>query len=191
MSDSGDSTATSISDPYHLVMCRLCMVLVSFTVAQLLFSQQREVYVTYEEKSYDIGDLILLPKIEYYLSGGSGVTLETRDSLDVVVEFLTRWPEMSIEIGIHTDRRGAEQGNKRLSEARARSVVNYLVLLGIDEGRLKPVGYGEASPRISEQLIEQEMDKAKKEALHACDRRGEVKILSLHASTEETGEEGK
>jgi outer membrane protein OmpA-like peptidoglycan-associated protein len=68
--------------------------------------------------------------------------------LDVVGQVLSKWPELKIEIGGHTDARGSRPYNQRLSQARARSVLDYLVKKFPD---LKPdqftaKGYGEDRP---------------------------------------------
>ena len=53
---------------------------------------------------------------------------------------------MLIELSAHTDSKGGDDYNQRLSDARAKSVVDYLIEKGIDKGRLMPKGYGETSP---------------------------------------------
>jgi peptidoglycan-associated lipoprotein len=56
----------------------------------------------------------------------------------------------------HTDSRGSDADNMQLSQKRAQSVVDYLILKGIDPARLSAKGYGESMPkevikRINEQ----------------------------------------
>ena len=67
-------------------------------------------------------------------------------SLDKLVAMLRDNPTVTIEIGGHTDSKGADNYNQRLSEARAHSVVDYLVGKGIERGRLVAKGYGESVP---------------------------------------------
>ena len=67
-------------------------------------------------------------------------------SLDKLVAMLKDNPRVTIEIGGHTDSKGADDYNQRLSEARAQSVVDYLVGKGIDKTRLMARGYGETMP---------------------------------------------
>lgn len=71
---------------------------------------------------------------------------ESFASLDKLVEMLRDNPSMRIEISAHTDDIGKEAYNQKLSEARAKSVVNYLVGKGIDRGRLQFKGYGSSQP---------------------------------------------
>lgn len=56
-------------------------------------------------------------------------------------------PNVSVEIAGHTDSRGDATLNRSLSIARANAVRDALIALGIDEGRLASVGYGEDWPR--------------------------------------------
>ncbi len=65
---------------------------------------------------------------------------------DELVRMMETYPELEIEISAHTDSKGTDKYNQKLSEARARSVVAYLVAKGVAESRLKSKGYGEAHP---------------------------------------------
>ena len=56
-------------------------------------------------------------------------------------------PTMKVEISGNTDSTGSEVYNQKLSEKRAKAVMNYLVnKVGIDASRLSAVGYGETKP---------------------------------------------
>ena len=55
-------------------------------------------------------------------------------------------PDIIIELSSHTDDKGSEEYNLKLSQKRAESVVNYLISKGIDKNRVKPQGYGESQP---------------------------------------------
>jgi peptidoglycan-associated lipoprotein len=79
---------------------------------------------------------------------------EFTDTLDKIVKILTENPKMRVELGAHTDARGSNQSNQKLSECRAEEVVNYVVSKGIDKERLTAKGYGEEQPRT----LEKEMD---------------------------------
>ena len=70
--------------------------------------------------------------------------------LDIVGQVLKSWPELKIEIGGHTDSRGSDAHNQKLSEARANSVKSYLTQKFPE---LKPEqyttqGYGESRPLV-------------------------------------------
>jgi OOP family OmpA-OmpF porin len=51
-----------------------------------------------------------------------------------------------VRVDGHTDSVGSTAANQQLSDRRARSVVEYLVAVGVDAGRLHPRGFGEAWP---------------------------------------------
>lgn len=67
-------------------------------------------------------------------------------SLDKLADLLTANPDMHIELSAHTDSKGKPAFNKRLSEARAKTCVEYLVSKGIDRSRLTYIGYGDTQP---------------------------------------------
>jgi len=73
----------------------------------------------------------------------------TEDSNSVVREIakiLTNNPNFRIEIAGHTDSRGSDSLNKKISQDRASSVREVLISLGIDKDRVTAVGYGEEFP---------------------------------------------
>nr|MBC8344068.1 OmpA family protein [Bacteroidota bacterium] len=55
-------------------------------------------------------------------------------------------PSIIAEISSHTDSKGTESYNERLSQRRAQSVVDYLIKNGIEKERLQAKGYGENQP---------------------------------------------
>lgn len=71
---------------------------------------------------------------------------ESYPELDKVVDFMVSNDIDLIEISGHTDSDGSESYNQKLSEGRAKSVVQYLVSKGIQASRMKAVGYGELKP---------------------------------------------
>lgn len=56
-------------------------------------------------------------------------------------------PEIVLEIGGHTDNRGLDADNKKLSENRANAVKQYLTAQGVRDGALQIRGYGATQPR--------------------------------------------
>jgi outer membrane protein OmpA-like peptidoglycan-associated protein/polyisoprenoid-binding protein YceI len=68
--------------------------------------------------------------------------------LETVFDIAMRCPSLPILIAGHTDSDGSEDFNQRLSELRARSVVDYLVAKGVPRDRLSEVGYGESQPVV-------------------------------------------
>ncbi len=74
------------------------------------------------------------------------LTLDAKTVLDGVAKALNNEPDIRIIIAGHTDSLGSDAYNKRLSQQRAQSVVDYLIGKGIDSQRLRAVGYGESKP---------------------------------------------
>lgn len=66
--------------------------------------------------------------------------------LDTVAQVLRDFPEIMVEVQGHTDSRGRDSHNLRLSQARAESVREYLIRVGIAPERLSAHGYGETQP---------------------------------------------
>ena len=80
---------------------------------------------------------------------------ESQTALDELVKLLNENPNITIELSAHTDYKGSDQYNERLSQRRAESVVNYLIAHGIAPDRLTPKGYGEGKPkRIKRKVAE-------------------------------------
>lgn len=82
----------------------------------------------------------------YYDFNKSQLKPESYPALDEIVRMMNTYPDMVIELSAHTDSKGSNSYNMKLSEARARTVVEYLRNKGIDESRLKAKGYGETMP---------------------------------------------
>lgn len=71
---------------------------------------------------------------------------ESKTALDGVAQMLRDNPNITIEMASHTDRKGSDEYNIALSNRRAKSVVDYLIELGIAADRLQHQGYGESRP---------------------------------------------
>ncbi len=102
---------------------------------------------------------------------------ESHVELNKLAEFMLQNPELNFEIGGHTDTRGDDQQNQRLSQDRADAVVRYLISKGVDAARLKSKGYGESMPKITDAEIDALTSEAQKEAAHQENRRTEYKIV--------------
>ena len=93
--------------------------------------------------------------------------------LDKVVQVMNEYPELLIEAGSHTDSRGKDKYNMKLSEKRAKSTVDYIVSKGIDASRITYQGYGET------QLVNQCGNGVKcSDEEHQLNRRTEFKIAN-------------
>jgi peptidoglycan-associated lipoprotein len=140
---------------------------------------------------------IRLPEVNYILGQPTLLindSINSKDSLNFVYNLLNEYPGMILELSCHSDSRGSDKDNQKLSEARAKECVNYLVVeKGIDPKRIIAVGKGEKEPAIwtdpvtgekitlTEDFINQfkSTDKIKFEKLHQINRRAEGKIISM------------
>lgn len=138
---------------------------------------------------------IMLPDILYDL-GKWDLKPQFEDSLQGLIETLQVNPTITIELASHTDSRASEESNDILSQKRAQSVVDYLIIRGIDPLRLTAKGYGERVPRtiqkdmtvkgytfkagtqLTEDFINKLPNNDVREAAHQMNRRTEFRILS-------------
>lgn len=75
---------------------------------------------------------------------------ESRKLLEADAQWLAAHPQAKIQIEGHADERGTEEYNLALSERRAKSVMNFLVNLGVNPSRLSFISYGEEKPFCNE-----------------------------------------
>ena len=83
---------------------------------------------------------------------------ESKHELDKLAAILREYPEISIELAAHTDRHGGEAYNRDLSARRARAVLDYLGVNGVDVGRIQAVGRGETEPKQVSKSIAAQYD---------------------------------
>ncbi|HET6990917.1 MAG TPA: OmpA family protein, partial [Bacteroidia bacterium] len=113
---------------------------------------------------------IVIPGIEYDYDKAT-LRPESKKVLDDLVAFLELNDNISVEIASHTDSRGSDSYNLTLSQARAKSCVDYLISKGISAERLQAQGYGETQLLISDKDIDAMATKEEKEAAHQKNRR--------------------
>jgi len=95
-----------------------------------------------------IGKSITLQNI-FFNTNKSELLPNSFEELDRLADYLLKNKGTYIEIKGHTDNTGSEKENYKLSEARAKSVANYLKLKGIEKSRIKHNGYGGSKPIAS------------------------------------------
>ncbi len=83
---------------------------------------------------------------------------ESTEALDKLIKLLNENPNVTIELSAHCDYRGPAAYNKKLSQRRAESVVNYLTEHGIAADRLSPVGYGKDKPKTIKRKLTEKYD---------------------------------
>lgn len=79
----------------------------------------------------------------YYDFDQSNIRDESKTDLDKLLKLMQDNPTYIVELASHTDARGSNSYNNRLSQRRAESVVRWLLDKGIERDRLVPRGYGE------------------------------------------------
>lgn len=79
-------------------------------------------------------------------SGKSTIKKESMPVVEQIIEMMNQAPDIQISIEGHTDSDGSNDSNLKLSQARAKSVVDAIVKGGIDKSRLSSTGFGEEKP---------------------------------------------
>ena len=116
-----------------------------------------------------VGSVVVLHNV-FYATGSFELEEASRAELNKVYGFMLENPAIGVEISGHTDNTGTPEHNQKLSEQRAKSVVEYLQNRGIDPQRIKASGYGEEQPVA---------DNATEEG-RALNRRTELKIIAIN-----------
>ena len=82
----------------------------------------------------------------YFKTGSDELTEGSEQQLKNIVAILKAYPKVAIRLGGYTDNTGSAEGNLKLSERRANSVLNKLVALGANKAQLSAQGYGAEHP---------------------------------------------
>ncbi|EAZ96603.1 OmpA family protein [Flavobacteria bacterium BAL38] len=99
----------------------------------------------------------------------SNITADGAAELDKLVAVMNEYPEMVIFAKSHTDSRGSDSYNIKLSDRRAKSTVQYLISKGVAKERISGQGFGESEPKVA--------CKSCTEEEHAQNRRSEFLIV--------------
>jgi outer membrane protein OmpA-like peptidoglycan-associated protein len=118
-----------------------------------------------KDKTYKLNNI-------YYAYKSAELTESSKGVLDTLVLLLDFNPRVIIELSAHTDSRGGDEYNLKLSQARAESCVNYLITKGIKPERLVAKGYGETML-----LNKCDNNTPCKEVEHQENRRTEFKVI--------------
>lgn len=121
---------------------------------------------------------------------------ESKTALDEMAQVLRDNPNVTIEMASHTDRKGTDEYNIDLSSRRAKSVIDYLISVGISPDRLQSQGYGESRPKTITKKLAREypqfkegdvlteefilsLPEADQEVADQINRRTEFQVLSI------------
>lgn len=103
---------------------------------------------------------------------------KSMEILDKIVDVMKINDNLSIELSAHTDARGNDAYNLKLSQGRAQSCVDYLISKGISKNRIQAKGYGETKPIIPEVEINKMVVKGPEfEAAHQKNRRTAFRVV--------------
>jgi len=127
---------------------------------------------------------IKLPQIEYEYNKAD-LLPASKDSLNYLYNIMVDNPNIVIQLRSHTDFRGQDAYNEKLSQRRAQSCVDYLVKeKGVDADRIVAKGMGEKEPLkmpdgtlLDEKYINSLKSEEEKEAAHQRNRRTDFKVL--------------
>jgi peptidoglycan-associated lipoprotein len=185
----------------------------TFVIEKEGYFTKRDVFSTYGKKPSDdklqegdnevkLSYETVLDKVEknrtfvvdniYYDYNKWDIRPDAEPELDKIVEMMKDNPDIKIELSSHTDTRGNDDANMKLSQKRAESAVNYIITKGkIEPTRIIAKGYGETVPRrltankgsfkegdrITDSFIKALEDDNLKEEAHQLNRRTEFKII--------------
>lgn len=126
------------------------------------------------ELDIDLDSIILEKEIVldniYYDYNKADIRPDAAKELDKLVMVLKDNPEITIELGSHTDSRGNNDYNLKLSQRRAESAVAYIVSKEIEAERVTAIGYGEEKHIVEDAVTEED---------HQMNRRTEFKVIKI------------
>jgi len=112
----------------------------------------------------------------YYDYNKADIRPDAAIELDKLVKIMVDNPQIKIELSSHTDCRGSDTYNAKLSQRRAESAVKYIISTGIAANRITAKGYGESK------LLNECDDGVKcTEEQHQFNRRTEFKVTHILA----------
>jgi len=139
--------------------------------------RSKDLYVTLKLSMQQpvANEVIRLDKI-YYDYDKCDIKPRAAEELDRLVKLMRDFPDMVIELSSHTDSRGSDEYNLKLSQCRADAAVTYIKNSGISLNRVVAVGYGETK------LVNGCANHVEcNEEQHQENRRTEFKIVSCNS----------
>lgn len=151
----GTSASSDVDGSYRVKLPAKKTYMVDFRANGFLSDMKRidipdnwpkDVYIlNIEMIKVKVGKKVVLNNI-LFETGKAILTPGSASELDRLLNIMLDNPQMKIEISGHTDKTGSEPLNFKLSENRAKAVVEYLVKKGIDHSRMEFKGYGSLQP---------------------------------------------
>lgn len=114
-------------------------------VEEVVESKVVDVKLQIEELQSKINNLLQQRKITFERRS-TELTTDSKSVVEDIAKILNEYSTFNLEVAGHTDSRGNDDLNKKISQDRANSVKKLLVSFGVNENRIKAVGYGEEFP---------------------------------------------
>ena len=114
-------------------------------VEEVVESKVVDVKSQIEELQSKINNLLQQRKITFERRS-TELTTDSKSVVEDIAKILNEYSTFNLEVAGHTDSRGNDDLNKKISQDRANSVKKLLVSFGVNENRIKAVGYGEEFP---------------------------------------------
>lgn len=157
-----DTYYTNTTDgKYYFVLQRGQNYYLSYEADNYMF-QSENVNVPKEPLYSEINKVIVLEQIKkgvkitlnnlFFASNKANISKESQIELEKLYTLMNENSDLVIEIAGHTDNKGSDKTNMKLSQDRANAVVTYLVKKGINAKRLVAKGYGSTQPVASNKL---------------------------------------
>lgn len=135
--------------------------------------KSEDIFVKLELDQIEIDKPIVLKNI-YYDFDKANIRPDASIELDKLVKILKDNPSIKIELSSHTDCRGTDAYNQRLSQRRAESAVSYIIDRGISKDRITAKGYGEKML-----VVKCDPCESCNEEQHQLNRRTEFKVVGF------------
>jgi OmpA-OmpF porin, OOP family len=117
----------------------------NFNLDSLVKAGYKEIHKDLYLMPIEVGQVVRLNNVFFDVDKWN-LRKESFIELDRVVKLLTDNPAIEIEISAHTDSDGSDDHNFKLSDNRAKSVMDYIISKGVNETRITSKGYGETKP---------------------------------------------
>ena len=93
-----------------------------------------------EDLVANVGDRV------FFALDSSSISTEARATLDRQVEWMGRYPAVTVQLAGNCDERGTTEYNLALGQRRANAARDYLVARGVSSQRIRTISYGKERP---------------------------------------------
>lgn len=151
-----------------LVIMSPALISAQLSISSVSAVEYISVFENLDTENLKVGEVITLGHVQF---AADEAILESKSysELDEALIFLTSNPNITIEVGGHTNSIPPHKYCNELSDQRAKAVAEYLISKGIDEGRISYKGYGKTQPATNNNSTEG----------RAANQRVQLKITSL------------